>query len=79
VNQKWPWHDATFPIQWKLEQIDERQGNHGRDGLKSFLVLRGTREAPRSKAAGASHDSMGNEVAVGMPCPSRSRAAGYND
>ena len=34
-------------------------------------------EAPRSKAAGVSHDSMCTEVAVGMPCPSRSRAAGY--
>jgi len=36
-------------------------------------------EAPRSKAAGVSQDSMTHVVAVGMPCPNRSRAAGYND
>ena len=36
-------------------------------------------EAPRSKAAGVSHESIGAKVALTMPCPSRSRAAGYND
>jgi len=36
-------------------------------------------EAPRGKAAVVSQDSMTHVVAVGMPCPNRSRAEGYND
>jgi hypothetical protein len=43
-------------------------------------VQKESNEAPnRSRAAGYLMTPCSTEVAVGMPCPSRSRAAEYND
>jgi hypothetical protein len=46
--------------------------------VKNYIFF--ANEAPnRSRAAGYLMTPCSTEVAVGMPCPSRIRAAGYND
>jgi len=83
-----PWHIGT-PFGGKCLPKDLNaiitMFNHG--GIHDPVLLKAVRnvneriemknydEAPRSKAAGVSHESICSEVALTIPCPSRSKAA----
>lgn len=56
--------------------------NQGAESTVSYLMARLTLkkyEAPRSKAVGVSHDSIGAELALTMPYLNAAKLSGYND